>query len=67
MAKHETEMHRARRMLTEFARHVRDSKDAPADLRNMAMLTLKAVQPDCDVGMFGERDQLDLADRRDLP
>lgn len=68
MAKHETEMHRQRRIAVEALKAIRDV----ARFGNFGIIwriaedALRQIEPKCDQGLFAERNQLDLADRPDL-
>lgn len=77
MARHETEMHRQRRILADALREIVQMAENRPVIRmpngmmlgNFARQALfRAGQPDkvADAGLFSDRSQLDLADRPDL-
>jgi hypothetical protein len=67
MARHETEMHQQRRELVAYVRELLDRRvihwrDVPAHIRAIVV----AGKPQYDTGLFADRSQFDLADRKDV-
>ena len=70
MAKHESEVHRQRRIareaLREISRQYENQNLNHVDFRVLVKRIADAVLADrCDQGLFADRSQMDLADRKD--
>lgn len=71
MSRHESEMHRHRRQAIELLRRLQEwasvtgGWEAPV-WRDVERFLAQFPPEPCDVGLFGDNRQLDLADRKDL-
>ena len=70
MSRHETEMHRQRRIALDALREIarfcaKEKHPEPAAIGLFALAAIREIEQ-CGTGIFGDHSQMDLADRRDL-